>query len=390
MGNTDIERLGFKKYSPYNYFDRIKINSNKIDMTDVEFDILGKISNGGLKLMKPNNSYNFLENTSVLEIPVHTIMNKHFKNYEFSSDESNTFLKDFKQLNDLQKEKLLNHLDNLNTKVIQEQTGGYSPHLTMKNTSKPLRGMSDTGEVKTMYPGIDYFFKNASRVREIPLHQDGGMEEDTQDNTTGQYTYNTFEPTNQELPEWYLQDTPDLDFDNDYNYDEPIDLDALEKQIKQKISYSPYSSNQDSQRKVDNQGNTYYANTAPNPNGKSVSIRNNTLLNFKYKPWMSDLGARAGEIAPEKDGTRFAAFDNIEDSTKVYKKLMRGSGYSNLTVKDGLKKYAAGTYPSSIYNKVSNILNKKIGDLSEAELNQLMKVQALHEDNTQYHNYYGK
>lgn len=45
-----------------------------------------------------------------------------------------------------------------------------SPNITMKGINKPIIGISkETGEIKTLYPELDYFFKNTKNVIEIPI-----------------------------------------------------------------------------------------------------------------------------------------------------------------------------------------------------------------------------
>ena len=44
-----------------------------------------------------------------------------------------------------------------------------SPHISMKNIDFSVLGIADTGEMKIMMPGFDYFFSGAKKVTEIPL-----------------------------------------------------------------------------------------------------------------------------------------------------------------------------------------------------------------------------
>jgi len=49
-----------------------------------------------------------------------------------------------------------------------------SPSITMKGVNQPLIGIADTGEMKTMIPGLEYFFSGAKKVIEIPLNKSNG------------------------------------------------------------------------------------------------------------------------------------------------------------------------------------------------------------------------
>lgn len=78
-----------------------------------------------------------------------------------------------------------------------------SPNITMQGVSQPLMGVADTGERKIMYPGRDYSFPGANKVREIPLKYQTGAEYDDEeletegtkqtDDSSGQYDYSTYE-----------------------------------------------------------------------------------------------------------------------------------------------------------------------------------------------------
>lgn len=55
-----------------------------------------------------------------------------------------------------------------------------SPNITMKGVSQPLMGIADTGQRQMMYPGRDYNFPGANKVREIPVNQVAGKSNNIQ------------------------------------------------------------------------------------------------------------------------------------------------------------------------------------------------------------------
>lgn len=266
----------------------------------------------------------------------------------------------------------------------------HSDTITMRGVEFPIFGISDTGESKLMKPNRDYYFKNANRVREIPLKtfQKGGEYEEWQIG---------YEPTEDEQND--INDKKDIE---DYLKNNPFDYDSIASYVSvfqndsnPNIKYSPeleYNINKNKSRIVNDVLQTEDNNTDNLTFAKgnsTVAQRHNTLGNIKYANWMSKYGATPGEIAPERDGTRFAKFPSFEHSKQAHKALLLGSGYRNLTVKSAMDRYAANTYDRNLYRELSPILNKKVSDLSESELEYLMKTQTKFEDNNVYKQYYG-
>ena len=265
----------------------------------------------------------------------------------------------------------------------------HSDTITMKGVKFPILGIADTGESKIMKPSKDYFFKNANRVREIPLKnfQEGGEYEEWQIG---------YEPKEEEDVE--IDDMKNIE---DYLKENPFDYDVISNYIsvykndsKPNIIVSPeleYNINRNknsiTKQVLNNEEVTPNTNTFAK--GSTVAQRHNTLGNMKYASWMSNYGAVPGEIAPEKDGTRFAKFPSFEHSKEAHKALLLGKGYKDLSVKSAMDKYAANTYDKNLYRELSPILNKKVSQLTSTELEFLMKTQTKFEDNNVYKQYYG-
>lgn len=120
--------------------------------------------------------------------------------------------------------------------------------------------------------------------------------------------------------------------------------------------------------------------------GGSVAMSHNNPRNVKFANWMTQFGATKGRAG--KDGGVFAKFPTIEAGLEASKHLLTKRGiYNNLSVNDALKKWSNNGYDGRI---VPSLSGKKINQLSDDELNVLMKEQIRHEDGKMYSKLYGK
>lgn len=144
---NDITLKGYKRNSPYVNSDKLIIDSNNITMKNVDFPIYAKTDLGESKIMYPNKNYHF-KSQKVMEIPIHKILNNHFEKYNFTKEEINNFKKEFTDLDENLKSKVLNHISDIG---------------------------NQSGKMQYMQPySGDYYFPEDESVTEYPLTQLGG------------------------------------------------------------------------------------------------------------------------------------------------------------------------------------------------------------------------
>lgn len=130
---------------------------------------------------------------------------------------------------------------------------------------------------------------------------------------------------------------------------------------------------------------------------KERRIAHHNPGNIKYGKFASKYGAVAGRKAT--DGGNIAIFPDWESGMKAKKDLLRSGGYKNLTLDEAMKRWS-GYYvepkpgkPRGGYGAdriAPQLANKRMADMSEDELNLVMKKMAKIEDGDVYKVVYGK
>ncbi len=107
--------------------------------------------------------------------------------------------------------------------------------------------------------------------------------------------------------------------------------------------------------------------------GGTRAWRNNNPGNIR----MSDFSRRAGAIG-EAGG--FAVFPDEQTGQRAVKKLLRGKSYNNLTIANAVSRYAPPSenntvaYQRSIERLTGLSINRRISDLSDAELDKVVNA----------------
>ena len=105
--------------------------------------------------------------------------------------------------------------------------------------------------------------------------------------------------------------------------------------------------------------------------GGTRAWRNNNPGNIR----MSDFSRRAGAIG-EAGG--FAVFPDEQTGQRAVKQLLRGKSYNNLTIANAVSRYAPPSenntvaYQRSIERLTGLSINRRISDLSDAELDKVV------------------
>lgn len=120
-----------------------------------------------------------------------------------------------------------------------------------------------------------------------------------------------------------------------------------------------------------------------NSKGDSIAVSHNNPRNMKFANWMIKYGAVKGKAGT--DGGVFAKFPDVQSGLNASKALLSGKGYRDLTVDRAMKKWSNNGYDGSIYPSVRN---KKVSELSQSELDNLMKEQIKNEDKKMYNRLY--
>jgi hypothetical protein len=105
--------------------------------------------------------------------------------------------------------------------------------------------------------------------------------------------------------------------------------------------------------------------------------KNNNPLNIKASgTTLAYEGVSGKDPKPASDGGQFLTFETPEAGFKAAKKLLTANSYADLTLDKAMKRWSGGGYGAD----VSNIpANKKIKDLTQSELDKLIKDMAKRE-----------
>ena len=109
----------------------------------------------------------------------------------------------------------------------------------------------------------------------------------------------------------------------------------------------------------------------------TLASRHNNPLNIKYGAFAEKYGATAGEDST--DGGKFAKFSSVEAGLTAASALLQSKSYSGLTVDQAMKKWSNRGYGGEIAPDMSS---KKVGDLSDQELDSLVNTMSRREGST--------
>ncbi len=219
-----------------------------------------------------------------------------------------------------------------------------SNRITMQGINYPVMAYPDNDAPMMMQPNQEYYFPNSKRVLERPMFQDGGEVWDA--TSTGETTSEMWDAT----PE-PIVDEPD--------------------EIVSKVPYveeSPFIQNQF---------------TPTVPKGGSIAVTHNNPGNIKMGNFASGYGATPGRQA--LDGGVFAMFPSVEAGLDAQRALLKGKNYLPLTVDQAMKRWSNSGYGGEIYPEIGN---KRMSELSDAELRELQRRQIKREDGNMYKQIY--
>jgi hypothetical protein len=121
------------------------------------------------------------------------------------------------------------------------------------------------------------------------------------------------------------------------------------------------------------------------PKGGSIAVTHNNPGNIKFGQFAQEFGATPGRQAT--DGGIFAVFPDVETGLAAQRRLLLSRNYKNLTVNQAMKRWSNSGYGGELYPSVSN---KKMSELTEAELIELQRRQIKREDGNMYRAIYGQ
>lgn len=109
-----------------------------------------------------------------------------------------------------------------------------------------------------------------------------------------------------------------------------------------------------------------------------LSANLNNPLNIKFSGFVAERGGKDGGIEA-KDGGTFAEFDSPEEGLRVGRELLQSEAYRDLDYNQALKKWSNNGYGGEIVAGSGLAAGHKIGELSPAELDQLIALMQQHE-----------
>jgi len=121
------------------------------------------------------------------------------------------------------------------------------------------------------------------------------------------------------------------------------------------------------------------------PKGGSIAVTHNNPGNIKFGQFAQEFGATPGRQAT--DGGIFAVFPDVETGLAAQRRLLLSRNYKSLTVNQAMKRWSNSGYGGELYPSVSN---KKMSELTEAELIELQRRQIKREDGNMYRAIYGQ
>jgi hypothetical protein len=99
----------------------------------------------------------------------------------------------------------------------------------------------------------------------------------------------------------------------------------------------------------------------------------NNPLNIKFSGFVAERGGKDSGVAA-RDGGTFAEFVSPEEGLRVGKELLKSETYRDLDINPALRKWSNSGYGGEIVAGSELNANRKVGDLSPAELDQLVAL----------------
>jgi hypothetical protein len=319
--------------------------------------------------------------------------------------------------------------------------------ISMLGVSKPLMAYPNNDEPVLMQPNQEYYFPNSTKVREVPVYQNGGINinrenkgiftEKAERNRMGVQQYANYVLSHKD--DFNLKTRQQAQFSSNsrnFQHDaggtvqgilqyhksqvgEEIKYENQEDGLTGQYNYIDYSEDekqnelddQDFWKTIEDENNLMFTmseslkeelrirsrdreinldipnNIPQNLQGSSIAVRHNNPGNIKFGEFSKQYGAVKGEYSQrEKDGTYYSYFPTIQAGLAAQRALLTSKNYRDLTVPQALSKWADGTYTNQKF--INMFGNKKIKDLSEQELAMLQKEQIKNEDINLYKQIY--
>lgn len=169
-------------------------------------------------------------------------------------------------------------------------------------------------------------------------------------------------------------------------------MEAIQKKLEEKINqFQPSGTSTQEQSQIQQMrsdglsdedieqilGRPISFNAVGNTSASNRPQRNNNPLNIKESEWTRQYAGVTGtDRIPATDGGYFLTFDSPQSGFNAAKRLLKEGSYKNLTLDAAMRRWSGGGYGAEI---LPQLRNKKIGELSESELNTLIDAMARRE-----------
>jgi len=120
----------------------------------------------------------------------------------------------------------------------------------------------------------------------------------------------------------------------------------------------------------------------------SISVRNNNPGNMMYSPFTKKFGAEPGSPRPDGEPGNYAYFPDLQHGLQAQKALLTNKGYANLDLTHAINRWITGDVnrPGAYTaNTIApSLVHKKVGDLTNEELDVVQKGIVKNEDTHLY------
>jgi hypothetical protein len=120
----------------------------------------------------------------------------------------------------------------------------------------------------------------------------------------------------------------------------------------------------------------------------SISVRNNNPGNMMYSPFTKKFGAEPGSPRPDGEPGNYAYFPDLQHGLQAQKALLTNKGYANLDLTHAINRWITGDVnrPGAYTaNTIApSLVHKKVGDLTNEELDIVQKGIVKNEDTHLY------